>query len=257
MQTRDEIIGALRGALEREDGVRAAWLGGADSNGRVDALSDIDVVTFIREGAADACIGAARRTLNEVGRVEREWRLPPPTWHGGDQVFFQLAGCPHYGLVDLDMAPIEENFEFLVVERHGEPRVLFDKDGLVKPTPFNRVAHAEKVRKRVESARGEFALLASLAEKEALRGRGVEAVHFYHGLVLRPLADVLRCVHCPDRFDFGRRYLFEDLPREAAEGYARLCYPKGPDEIPDLVARAREMMDGALSAWDAGGPARK
>ncbi len=252
MTTREDIIDALSDSLARVDLFRAAWLGGADAMGRDDELSDVDLVCFIREGRADEGFERVRGVLERIAPIEGEWRLPSPTWHGGEQTFFQLAGCPGFGLVDVVLTLPAPGFEFLVPERHGTPPVLFDHDGLVKPTPFDRGAHEKRLGERVAMERGRFALLSHLAEKELRRGRPIDAWQYYASLVLRPLVDVLRAVHCPDRFDFGLRYLWDDLPPALVGEIEALAYPATPDAIPGLVERARGLMDEALAAWDAG-----
>ncbi len=261
MTTRRAIIVALRGALSGIDVFRAAWLGGSDATGRADGLSDIDLVCFIRGGGADAGFARVRAVLAALAPIERAWRLPSPTWHGGEQMFIQLDGSPDFGLVDVVLATHEPGFEFFVRERHGTPIVLFDHDGLIAPTPLDRAAHEHRMRERVETARGKFLLLSHLAVKESRRGRPIDAWHYYDSLVVRPLVDVLRAVHCPDRFDFGLRYLGDDLPPGVVESVELLVCPESFEAIPAMVERARGMMDEALAAWDArvtssGGSAR-
>jgi len=254
MISRDDIIGLLRDDLARVELFRAAWLGGSDANGRVDALSDIDLVAFVGQGRADEGLSIIRSTLERLALIEREWRLPSPTWHGGEQTFFQLSGCPNFGLVDAVLMTHTPGFEFFVRERHGDPAVLFDHDGLVSRTPLDRSAHGQRVRERVETARGKFTLLSHLAAKEARRDRPIDAIQYYESIVISPLVDVLRAVHCPDRFDFGLRYLRDDLPAEAYSSVERLVYPASADELAGMTEAARAMMGGALAQWDARKP---
>ncbi|MFI4898416.1 MAG: hypothetical protein ACIARR_11395 [Phycisphaerales bacterium JB059] len=246
MPTREAIIEALRAGLEGRAPFRAAYLGGSDATGRVDALSDIDLVCLVSEGDAEAGFARIEEALGSVAPIERRWRVPSPTWHGGEQAFYQLEGCEGFGLVDVVLIAFAPGFEFFVRERHGEPRVLFDPEGLIGRVPLDRASHEARRRARLENAAGKFALLAHLGVKEARRGRVIDAMHFYQSLALQPLVDVLRAVHCPDRFDFGMRYLREDLPAGVVEEIERLAYPGSVEEIPALVERARALMEGAL-----------
>ncbi|MEZ6242259.1 MAG: nucleotidyltransferase domain-containing protein [Phycisphaerales bacterium] len=252
MTTRRDIIDALREGLREDDRFRAAWLGGSDAMGRADGLSDIDLGAFVCEGTIDEGFSRVRAILETIAPIEHAWRLPSPTWHGSEQMFMQLEGLPGFGHVDVVLDVHRPGYEFLIVERHGSPPVLFDHDGLITPTAFDRESHEKKLRTSVENARAKFALFCSLPIKEVQRGRSVDAVHFYMNLVVRPLVDVLRAVHCPDRFDFGMRYLREDLPAGVAAEIETLAYPSSPEAIPGLIERARVMMEGALVAWDAG-----
>jgi hypothetical protein len=82
------------------------------------------------------------------------------------------------------------------------------------------------------------------------RGSPIDAIHFYHSLVLRPEIDMLRIVHCPERHDFGLRYLKDDLPPSIYAALVPLCYPNEPAAIPELAQRAVGLFDDALAAWD-------
>lgn len=246
MLTRETIIEALRAGLDGRAPFRAAFLGGSDATGRADALSDIDLVCFVPEGGAEAGFERIEEALGSVAPIERRWRVPSPTWHGGEQAFYQLEGCEGFGIVDVVLIAFAPGFEFFVRERHGEPRVLFDPEGLVERVPLDRARHEERRRARLESARGKFALLSHLGVKEARRGRVIDAMHFYQSLALAPLVDVLRAVHCPDRFDFGLRYLRDDLPAEVVEEIERLAYPGSAADIPAFVERAGALMERAL-----------
>jgi hypothetical protein len=83
-----------------------------------------------------------------------------------------------------------------------------------------------------------------------------DAMHFYMSLVLRPLVDVLRCLHCPDRHDYGFRYIRHDLPRDAWALVEHLSYVSEPGMLAARVAEARTAFEAALAKWDAsaGGP---
>ncbi len=251
MTTRDDILEALQTSLCEIDLFRSAWLGGSDAMGRADSLSDIDLVCFIPAGGAEDGFGHIERVLGDLALIEDQWRLPSPTWHGGEQTFYQLRGCPDYGLLDVVLTTHAPGFEFFVKERHGTPVVLFDHDGLIEPTTLDRAAHDKRRRQRVEVARGKFALLSHLAGKEARRGRPIDALQFYMELVVHPLVDVLRGVHCPDRFDYNLRYLRDDLPALVCDEFERLVYPSSHEQIAGCTQRASVMMREALRQWDA------
>jgi hypothetical protein len=112
------------------------------------------------------------------------------------------------------------------------------------------------LRKKVEELRVKIALFRHLPVKLIDRGRPgeggrpVDAYHFYHSLIVRPLVDMLRIVHCPERHDFGFRYVRDDLPREQYEALISLCYPGSSKEIPELTRLALAMFHEALAQWD-------
>jgi hypothetical protein len=58
-----------------------------------------------------------------------------------------------------------------------------------------------------------------------------EAAWAYHNFTLLPLVEALRMAYCPNRFDFGLRYLRDDLPREEYQRVCQLALPGGMEGI--------------------------
>ena len=88
-----------------------------------------------------------------------------------------------------------------------------------------------------------------VVEKAIARGHWVEVGIRYHAHVLRPLIDLMRCEHCPDRFDFADRYLDRDLPEGELSLLEDLALPaKGPD-VSRVMKRARGEIENRLSRF--------
>lgn len=258
MLTRDAIIAALARSLRTHDCLRAAWLGGSDANDRADAISDIDVFFVYAPGTLDDAERAFDAAVESIGPIAIRYRVPEPAWHGGRQVFYQLKDAPECLMIDWLALEQGKDHPWLERERHGTPRVLFDKDGDIRPKSIDRAAIDESVRKKVAELRVRFPLLRHLAPKQADRGLPVDGAYFYQALVLRPLVDLLRCVHCPERHDYGFRYVREDLPRGVYELLTALAYPRGPEDLGPFTREATALFESALAEWDAaqGEPSR-
>ena len=87
--------------------------------------------------------------------------------------------------------------------------------------------------RRVEILKAGFVLFQHLIKKEIARGRGAEALLFYHGFTLRPLVEALRIPHCPHRRVFHLRYLERDLPRDVAARICALSFVRDIDDLKD------------------------
>jgi hypothetical protein len=231
MPDREDLIGRLTDAIGADELFRAAWLGGADATGRADEHSDLDVVVIVGEGRDEEALAAIETSLGAIAPIGGRYRLPSPTWHGHEQMFWVLDGYGMAGLVDLVVLHPGEQGRWLVAERHGEARVLVDRDGLIKAAPLDREELGRTIEKRVADLRARVPVLAPLALKEAQRGRALDALNFYHGLVLRPLVEMLRIVHCPERWDYGMRYLDRDLPEEVHARVRELAFVGSCEEI--------------------------
>jgi hypothetical protein len=65
------------------------------------------------------------------------------------------------------------------------------------------------------------------------RGQPTDAMQFYRMMTLIPLVEMLRIHHCPDRFDFGLRYLDRDLPEDLNQTIDRLSFAASMEELLD------------------------
>jgi hypothetical protein len=241
--TRADVIERLR-ALAQHEVVRAAWLDGSDANARTDERSDVDLVLVARE--VEAAFEAVREALEALSPIRIAWRLPMPTWHGFDQCFYQLERAPDFAMVDLVVLEVGKLHPWLEVERHGTPLVLFDNDGVVREAHVDRDAIRRSIRESIARLRVRFALFHHLPVKLAARELPVDAIAFYHSMILKPLVDVLRAVHCPDRWDFGFRYVKDDLPSPLVKELERLAYPSRASEIPKMVEDAKAIFEREL-----------
>ena len=238
---RERIIETLNAALEAEPWALAAWLGGSDATGRTDGYSDIDLVAMVEDDRVEdafACVVAALESLSPLAGSHR---LPEPTWHGHSQMFLALRDASPHHLVDFVPMKRSSTERFLEPERHGEARVLFDRGGHVRPDPFDRAAHSARARARARALRETFPLFQPLVLRALARGHAAEAAYWYQNLALKPLVELVRLRHCPDRFDYGFRYLDRDVPAEVRSRIERLAFAADPPAL----ARHRDEVE----AW--------
>jgi hypothetical protein len=229
--TRQSLIEALAAGTRGRPGLRAAWLGGSDAFGREDALSDIDLCLVADDAQVEAAFGIVERAIETVSPISHRFRLPQPTWHGHEQAFYRLADAPPTLLVDLVVFAGSKPNQFRERQRHGSPIVLFDPEGLAATTELDPAEHQKKIRDRLAVLRAQFPIFEAFVPKELDRGRPIDAMNFYHGLTLRPLVELLRIAHCPERFDYGLRYLSADLPPDIYTRLQPLLLPSGPDDL--------------------------
>jgi hypothetical protein len=95
-----------------------------------------------------------------------------------------------------------------------------------------------RLRQKREVHIAAFRVLHWLVDKELQRGGPIDALHFYQSLLAR-VVELARMRHCPDRFDFGGRYLRRDLP---APVYERLEAPYYVRDLEDLAMKKKALM---------------
>lgn len=246
---RQQIVDALHEALRALPAVRAAWLGGSDASGRTDSYSDVDCQALVEDGAVEEVFAAVARALGALSPIELQYRIPEPAWHGHSQVFYRLQDAPPWLLVDLALMKTSSppHSRFLEPERHGTQHVLFDHDGLVQPAPFDRVSHEAEMKERLSHLFSRFELFHIFVNKAIWRQDAADAIASYHSMTLRPLVELLRMRHNPDRYDFGMRYLQRDLPADVYHQLEPLLFCSDLTELERKQAAAVALFHTTLS----------
>jgi hypothetical protein len=103
-----------------------------------------------------------------------------------------------------------------------------------------------RIRERLEAIVPRFRMTQHLVRKAVWRADALEAGDRYLALTLRPLVELLRIRHCPDRFDFGLRYLRDDLPAEVWRELEPLALPGDLEGVLAAQARAESIFEREL-----------
>ena len=86
------------------------------------------------------------------------------------------------------------------------------------------------MRERLAQMAARAEIFGCFPEKEARRGRDLDALGFWHAFILAPLVEALRMRWCPERSTFGLRYLDRDLPSETVARLKLVAFvPDGAD----------------------------
>jgi hypothetical protein len=190
--------------------------------------------------------------LDRLSPTELRYRFPEPTWHGHSQELLRLAGTsPHHFL---DFVVMRKSIEdrLLEPERHGVPIILFDREGLLKPPALDWKAHRAKMEKRLATIRSTFPLLQPLVTRGIHRRHLAESAFAYQVLMMKPLVELLRMRHCPEKFDYSLRYLDRDLPDDLRREIEELAYPADPGRLLELHRRGVDLFMRNLDEYDRG-----
>jgi len=233
---RERIFAAVLPALESAATVRGAWEGGSVATGRADAFSDIDLCVVAEPANHEAVLDAVESALGNAAPIAHVWRVDPQPFPGVTQRLFLLHDAPPFFALDCALVAPTACGQFLERERHGEPRVLFDRDGSIRALPLDKAAHATRMQRRFAQIRAAWPVYRSLVDKELARGRALDAFGFYVNGLLRPLIELVGMQERPERFDFGWRYLHADLPPPLQRRLERLAYVDGPATLQENLA---------------------
>ncbi len=245
MLDREQILTAIHERAALEDAVVAMWEGGSTAFGRTDEYSDIDLQLAVQDDAAEKAFEWIESTLTSLSPIERSYAVPEPTWHGHGQRYYQLRDASPYCVVDVVLMNESSPRRYQSTARHGDARVFFDRTGWLDPRDDDPDAQAPVLASKAAGLANRFEMFHRIPRKEHRRGRPVDAMAYYQGLVLRPLVDMLRIKHTPVRHDFGPRYIREDLPAEVATRLEPLYYVADPKDfeacLDEAVAWVREL----------------
>jgi hypothetical protein len=236
---RNDVVNALVKALEPLDYVHAFWEGGAAGFDRADKWSDIDAQAIVDDKRIEDVFKVVDKTLAKLSGIQEKFRLPEPTWHGHSQCFYKLKNASPFLLVDLAiMKEHTEADKFDVWATHGRPIVKFDKKGQIVEKKLDPEAHAAAIMKRLDMLKCLFEIFYIMPMKETNRKNHVEAMLFYLGQTYRPLVEVLRMKHCPQRYNYATRYVYYDLPPKVVKKLEKLLF-FDPDDMEGKVEEVR------------------
>ena len=192
--------------------------------------------------------------LNRAGGIAHRWRVDEPTWHGHAQAVYRPRGAPAHLCLDLLVIRRSAEDWFVDRARHGDAVVLLDRHDELASRDSGREQLARRRQALLSHHAQALPVVMETVAKSIHRGRLVEAVMGYHQRILGPLIDLVRCEHCPDRFDFGPRYLERDLPESEQRMLEELLATNTLDELSASVQRARREITARLERLGATNP---
>ena len=232
----DDWIAWLTARAASDPDVLVAWVGGSAATGGWDEWSDLDLDVLCTPGTSTAVY----RRWSDGARTDFDvydvWEVPEHVWPDGRQCFLTLQDRPGLltepvRIIDLHISDLSDAHSHLDVRRHGTPVVLHDPGGRI-------VLEEEDVDAGIAAALDQARQRRStdewLVNRALARGHPAEAVDFYVRFALATLVRLVRVEHCPWRYDFGLRYLRDDLPADVADRIESLVPGHSPRSLPEL-----------------------
>lgn len=206
MKNHKEIFKNLfKQQLEIQEDVHALWLGGSSATKREDDLSDLDFL-IIAENAENVFISIENFLMD----IEGIWQCTSINPY--KQKFYIMKNTPETFYLDVvifEGKNPDSYVEYYNKMRHGIPQVIFDKKDILKKASL--VQQPKLLKSLPSDFLNQFEIIHRTFLKEKMRGHFFDSFTFYHRLVQLYVMH-LRSLHCPDRYDFGLRYLSSDLP---------------------------------------------
>ena len=247
---RDELVEALRRHVQSDERIRVAWLGGSDATGRTDPSSDLDPMLATAAEDLEAVLRDFEVWLDRTVGVVARYRHPDPTPHGHPSVLYLGEVTSRDLAVDLVLMEVETPPEdrLLDIERHGRGVMLIDREGwFEEPVHLDQASHRLRIESRLSRLAALHPHLMPIVLKTLRRGHRLDALTRYQDRLIKPLCELMRMEHDPDRFDFGFRYLDRDLPDHERELLERLAFIGAEDDLGASIQEARREVETRLA----------
>lgn len=243
---RTMLVDTIQALVDQTPWISAAWLGGSDATDRTDEFSDIDLFVIVPDDKVEELFTKVEEMLKLLGGFDHRWRLPEPIWHGYSQAVYKPTSAPGCLCLDIVVMTRSSKNSFIQTERHGEGVVLIDRENLLDDRMLDREDLARRRQEMIDQHAASEPVIMEVIHKAIVRGHDIEAGIRYHSYVLRTLIDLMRCEHCPDRFDFGDRYLDRDLPAEERKLLEELLLPPNLKDLSTKFSHARKEIKSRL-----------
>lgn len=246
---RETILASLQAVLEPLDYVYAMWEGGSTAFQRADAWSDIDLLIVAKDEHVGEVFPVIEDALRRLSPIDLKYEIPV-NFLGNPQCYYRLKDASPFLLLDIEVIANSQPDKTLQPEIHGQPKVYFDKCGVVVLPAFDKAALAATLLQRMEYLRVTFDMFQVLVLKEYDRHNDIEALSFYLNYTLRPLVEALRIHYAPARYNFRTRYVQYDFPPDVMSRLNDLYYVASPGELPEKRRQAERLFWETLAQID-------
>jgi len=215
------------------------WEAGSAAFGRVDDYSDLDIGLLASVGSNDEVWGIVDQAFAELGGVSLRWSEPNPLFSGMDKRIFRPRQATRWLQVDIGLFPENAAELYNEPERHGRIDIIFDRaGGRLAPPRWDELANRRRMGEALHQNLMKWQTYYGWFRKELARGRTVDAFMMYLHLTVMPLLTVLNMRYRPSRWDFGFRYVKDELPSEVVKVVERLCYVPDPSALEERFSAA-------------------
>ncbi len=226
---RAQLQQQLHAYLTQHPHIVAAWEAGSAATKTLDEYSDLDVLCVTKEDHVESTLQDILEHVRSTWKVDREFRLPEPTWHGFSQVFLSLKDTDNYVFLDLSVTKNTNPDLFTDQERHGIANVWIDKSEVYQEK-HTSAEQIQAIRQRILNSLGlDFVIILEL-QKAMAREQLLDIQTNLMTFLQRFYAPVMNLVYRPEKADFGLRYVQRDWPQPEVDRLHQLFLTHGEEQ---------------------------
>ena len=258
MHSTISIKAELKDLLQGMPRVLAAWEGGSAATGYLDKYSDLDLTIVIADDDPEPVFKTLREHFSTLYGIDRQFRMPEPTWHGMSQCFYLLRDCEEFFYCDIAVVTAANPHKLTEPDRHGNALIWFDK-GEMYTADNSSPEEQEKIILRILSFSVAIDFLSIIELEKALaRGSWLASLSNFQTFVNRHLIPLLNIKYRPWKADFGIRYIERDYPQELVNEIQELLRYQDVDDLRHNSSKAinmyNQLKDELLTIYPAARP---
>lgn len=213
---RTQLVELLQEYINHQPDILTAWEAGSAATNTLDSYSDLDVLCITSDEKVESTLQDLLSFIRSSCKVEQEYRLPEPTWHGFSQVFLSFTDAENYVYLDLSVTKQSNPDLFTDQERHGIAKIWKDDINIYheKHTSSQQI---DTIRERIKNSLSlDFVIILEL-KKALARKNEIDIQTNLMTFLQRFYAPVFNLKYRPAKADFGLRYINRDWPNEAVQ----------------------------------------
>lgn len=213
---RNQLVETLQDYVIQHPHVLAAWEAGSAATNTLDRYSDLDVLCVAKEDHVETTLQDLLTFIRTAYKVDHEFRMPEPTWHGFSQVFLSFSDAEDYVYLDLSVTKESNPDLFTDQERHGIAKVWVDHHGIYQEKHTSQ-EQINAIKERIlKSLSLDFVIILEL-KKALARNNEIDIQTNLMTFLQRFYAPVFNLKYRPAKADFGLRYIDREWPTEAVQ----------------------------------------
>lgn len=226
---REEIFSKIINELMSYPQINLLAEGGAKAFDRYDELSDLDLMVDAEDGKVPETVKQFETFLENFKGIKAIYTVAET-----DELqhkFYKLKDSDRFAIIDLFITAKSNPDKELEIKIHGDFVIHTDTLGYMTDQKFDSADFNKKVEASMIKAKNIFEFFLFQTEKELIRGRYIDAIAYYYDLTLKPLIRMLRIKYNPLHYNFGLRYLSDELPGDLVKELEILLSIKDQNDL--------------------------
>jgi len=235
---RQSIIKKLSDYFYKKSYISTCWLWGSDANNENDEYSDIDLFFCVDDYKFDEIFIEIKNTLLKIWELDFESDIQIE-WKQLIK-FFHINWTPESLIIDIWIIKKSDWIIFENWHPYFKPKVLFDKNNIIKFKDINEKELIIKIEKFIKIQK-DLVLQSSRIKTYINRRNYIEATNYYIRFMYLPLISILRLKYTPYLYNWWRIHISRHFPIDTLEILEKLMKFNSISDIENNLNISRKL----------------